>query len=427
MAAAGDRACYYLVGSTGFPNYGDELVAATWLRHLAGVAPEADVWLDCPEPGNARVLLDGLHPRVRFVDTLWRLCREARSDEPWQVAAWVQRAVHDPGLAARWVAGIELLARADVVHLIGGGYVTALWPERIGLLAGAAAAVRRSGGRAVMTGQGFHPPVPGIAPLLRSLVERFDLVDVRDELSAEVAGGGPALAVTCDDVFLRLAAGAGDLVDRTAPVPEFMVCAQCDAGEISRPRLAELVLSTLRTWEARADQVGFVEGIPGMDREVYTLIEHELPGARFYPFSTLWADGLPLAPHQRWLSTRFHYHLLAAAAGASGLALSVHPDYYTSKHRSLIALGSGWGLLDPARRSLDAEAPANGGFPSDVLRRCAARKADLAHVVYPAPPAPTLPSAATAARAPAAAGRHSGPGAARRPPRPSWVRGLRRA
>ncbi|HEU0087777.1 MAG TPA: polysaccharide pyruvyl transferase family protein, partial [Pseudonocardiaceae bacterium] len=136
------RPCYYLVGATGYPNYGDELIARGWLRYLARHAPDADVWLDCHSPGPARTLLDGVHPRVRFVDTLWRLCWEAPAGDPadpWEVSAWVQRAVHDPGLAPRWVAGIELLARADVVHVIGGGYVNALWPRHVGLLAGAVA------------------------------------------------------------------------------------------------------------------------------------------------------------------------------------------------------------------------------------------------------------------------------------------------
>ncbi len=136
----------YLVGTSGFPNYGDELITATWLRYLATVAPEADVWVDCASPGPATVLLGDLHPRVKFVDTLWRLCWEAPSDEPWEVAAWVQHAVEFPGHAPRWVQAIELLHRADIVHIIGGGYVNAIWPRHVGLVAGAAAAARRSGG-----------------------------------------------------------------------------------------------------------------------------------------------------------------------------------------------------------------------------------------------------------------------------------------
>lgn len=381
----GSRPCYYLVGAAGFPNYGDEFIAAAWLRHLAVVAPEADVWLDCQAPGPAQLLLDGLHPRLRIVDTLWRLCWQANSEDPWQAAAWVQHAIHDPGLAPRWVAGIELVARADVVHLIGGGYLAGLWPRHVGLLAGAVAAVRRSGGRAVLTGQGLYPVEDSVAPLLRALVERCDVVDLRDEPSAQVLfGPGQAAAHTShDDAFLALGDGAASIIDHGAPAPDYMLCLQPDAGQVSRSALAARVLETLRAWHVRPDQLGIVEGIPGLDREIYALIEHEIPGARFYPFSAIWAQGLPLAAHQRWISTRFHHHLLAAAAGAGGLAVSVHADYYATKHQSLINLGSGWTLADASDTTEIPPPPTPGGFSAETLRRCADRKAELARSIYP--------------------------------------------
>src|SRR3712207_1198485 len=90
--------------------------------------------------------------------------------------------------------------------------------------------------------------------------------------------------------------------------------------------------------------------------------------------------------------TRFHFHLPAGAAGASGLGLSVHPQYYTNKHRSLIALGSGWQLLDPFCHAEPAEMSEDGGFHPQVLHRCATRKADLARIIYPSPPAPATRS-----------------------------------
>ena len=87
------------------------------------------------------------------------------------------------------VSGIELPARADSVHLVGGGYINAVWSHHMALLATADAAVARSGCRAVATGQG---PVPVGDPerlaLLRDLQSRFTLFDVRG--SPVVAGDG---------------------------------------------------------------------------------------------------------------------------------------------------------------------------------------------------------------------------------------------
>ncbi|GAA4702967.1 hypothetical protein GCM10023215_47890 [Pseudonocardia yuanmonensis] len=367
------RPLYHLVGTAGFPNYGDELIAAGWLRHLARTAPEADVWLDCPSPGTAATLLDGLHPRARFTDTVWRLCRAAPEGGPWETAAWVRRAVADPGLAPRWVAGVELLRRADVVHVIGGGYVNGIWPRHAGVLAAAVAGTDQSGGRAVATGQGLTPEADGAGPLLRSLLERFALVEVRDEASARLLDRPNTLGL--DDAFLPTAA-----VPPTDDAPRVVLCLQSDLSDRPAEALATFVLGALRRWRVDPQEVAVVEGIPGQDRVVYALLEHQLPGARFVPFDRVWGDGLPVAADQTWISTRFHPHLVAAAVGAGGLAVGLNGDYYPTKHRSLTALGSGWDLVT----DLDATPgrPGPGGFPPDVVAGLRERKAALADRVY---------------------------------------------
>ncbi|WP_309235242.1 polysaccharide pyruvyl transferase family protein [Amycolatopsis sp. SID8362] len=373
-----DRPRYYLIGAAGWPNYGDELIASIWLRYLAEIAPHADVWLDCQAPGNARLLLGTPHPRVNYVDTLWRLSEAAPSGRPWDVAAWVQHAVRDSGHAPRWGAGIELLRDVDVIHVIGGGYLAGVWPTHIGLLAGAVAAAQPYT-RVAATGQGVWPPAPHTEPLLRSLTERFDVVDVRDEPSAELLGGAAA-GVTHggDDVLLAI---DQVLIDRR-PVPKYMVCAQSDTSEFGTEELAAFVLSWLRSQDVKPEDLGIVEGIPRADREVYALFEHAVPGARFYPFQEVWTEGLPVAAGQTWLSTRFHPHLVAAH-GAGGVAISVHSDFYASKHQSLLALGSPWTMVGKPLPS-SVEPPAPSGFPAGVLSRQRGLKREIARRVYPA-------------------------------------------
>ncbi|MEV0696758.1 polysaccharide pyruvyl transferase family protein [Saccharopolyspora sp. NPDC050389] len=362
----------YLVATTGHPNYGDELIAAAWLKHLARVAPDSEIWVDCPNPGPSEVLLGHLHPRVRFTDTFWRLCWEAPSDGPWEVASFVQHAIENPGLAPRWVAGIELAAGVDLVHVIGGGFVNGIWPRHLGLLAAAVAATRRSGGRAVMTGQGFWPVAPEAEPLLRNLAAQFDVVDVRDEPSVALAS---AASHTGDDMFFGVEPG----LYRDDDLREVMVCLQSDLLDVSVPALAGFLLDTLGEWGVRPEQVGIVEGIPRVDREVFALVEHDLPGARFYAFAEIMDAGLPAAAGQRWLSSRFHLHLMAAAAGAHGVAVSINSGYYTNKHRSLIDRGSGWTLSEGLRVPA---MPTSGGFAPDVLRELKQGKEELAKAIY---------------------------------------------
>ncbi|GAB3544301.1 polysaccharide pyruvyl transferase WcaK-like protein [Actinopolyspora lacussalsi] len=375
-APSPERETVYLVGTTGHPNYGDEHIAACWLRHLAHQAPDSEVWLDCPNPGPSEVLLGRLHPNVRFTDTLWRLCWHADSREPWEVASFVRQAIHDPGRAPRWVAGVVAAIRTDVVHVIGGGYINGIWPHHIGLLAAAVAIGERSGARLAMTGQGLTP-LPGEArQLLSALARRFDVVDVRDTPSLDALANVPEVTATGDDLFF----GITPHMYRQDDCPEVMVCVQSDLLSMSRAALAGFVLETLRRWKTPSERIGFVEGMPLVDREIYTLLRHELPDARFYPFSDIMNSGLPATAEQRWLSTRFHTHLVAAATGAAGTAVAIDADYYTSKHGSLIASGSGWSLNTDLSTSVATEP--TGGFDLGTLDSLRSAKAELAAKIY---------------------------------------------
>lgn len=229
-----------------------------------------------------------------------------------------------------------------------------------------------------MTGQGLVPFPPGAIDLLRSLADHFDVLDVRDAPSAEVLNRGTN---TCDDVFLELPAPAPARQAR-----EFVVCLQSDIGTAAPGALAARLLDLLRVWGVSPGQLAIVEGIPRVDRTVPALLESEVDGAEFHPFREVWRRGLPVAPGQTWISSRYHMHLLAAAAGATGLALSVSGEYYTPKHRGLIDLGSGWTFSDAADTASPTR-PDGGGFPAHVLRRCRDLKRSVAEAVYGTPTA----------------------------------------
>ncbi|MBO1413390.1 polysaccharide pyruvyl transferase family protein [Streptomyces sp. FH025] len=374
MADTGRRT-HYLVCPAGIPNYGDELIAATWLRHLAEVAPDVDVVVDCLYPGVAVGHLAGVHPRARFTSLLWQLCLRRWADEsPAATCAWVEGAVRDPASVPELAAGITALRGAQVVHLLGGGYVNAIWPAFTGLMAGIAAAAGASGARTAMTGQGLWPPADD-AGVTRSLIERFDVVDVRDAPSAAFAGLDPRTD-HCDDVFL----GFGPHLLRTdEEVPEVMVSVQSllAGSRSAAEETVRFVAEVLRAW--RVTDVGLLECSPDKDRDVLAAAEELLPGARRYPLDEVLAHGLPARPGQCWISTRFHPHAVAGAAGAHGVALAVRADYYGPKHRSLIDAGSSWRLL---RDGEVPERPTSGGFGAERLTELRAAKLAVAERIY---------------------------------------------
>lgn len=341
---------HYLISAAGIPNYGDDVIAAGWLRHLARTAPGDEVVLDCVGPEVARAALGRLHPRVRFTDTLWRLARTG-SPGPAEAVDRVDRVVSAPGADAD--PGLRTLLGADAVHLLGGGYVNGLCTRHLGLVAGAGAAVRRSGGLAALTGVGLWPPFEDDGEALRRAVEPFAVLDVRDEASAACLRRED-VRVSCDDLFLDL----GDHLYRQDPLPEVMLCAQTT-------ELLDYMEKVAGAWGVPEEAIGFMECDPTDDHEVFTEAVRRLPGARFFTYESLLAEGFPAAPGQTWITSRFHPHLVAAAAGAHGIALDHGPaGYYSVKHRSLADGGSGWRVLT------DREVPARprgGGYPAPLL------------------------------------------------------------
>ncbi|MGY1726601.1 polysaccharide pyruvyl transferase family protein [Geodermatophilus sp. SYSU D01062] len=380
---------YYLISTAGHPNLGDELITRTWLRLLAERAPDVDVWLDCPNPAGAQALLADAHPRLRCVDTLFRLCWEAPSEDAWEVASFVGRALDDHGQAPRWVPGLRRFGQATVVHLIGGGYVNGVWPRHLGLLAALDWAAKR-GARTAVTGQGLAPLGDHTVALVRRLLRRVDTVDVRDCTSADLLGRPDALSG--DDLWL---AEIPTLVDaERASGLDAVVCVQGDL--LDGPgceRLTEQCLAHLDRWGVDPARTAVLECIPRVDRGIFDRLAGLLPGLHFVPWFELLERGVPAAAHQRWFSTRFHPHLIASAVGARGVAVPVRPGYYDVKHGSLVDSGSAWHLLVPGSAGvaeLETDAPGTLAVTGERVR---ARKLDIATGLYgPAAPAPAVPA-----------------------------------
>ncbi|WP_026918022.1 polysaccharide pyruvyl transferase family protein [Gordonia shandongensis] len=389
-----NRDIVYLVTTAGHPNFGDELIVEAWLSHLAAHRPFARVIVDSPRPGQAALLLRHANRRAVFVDTLWRLTLHAAGDEagahidrdaPW---AWVAEAASTPGTAPRESEGVELLLAADTIHLVGGGFINNVWPHHVSLVSAIAAAADVSGARAVATGAGFTPAVEGPArERLLADLGRFDSVDVRDRPTAELVSGLLGVTTSGDDAWLsRRVTRRPRAADPTGRVT---LCIQSDLtddfhwdGHAGVAGLAAFVAATLDSWRVDGRDVTVVEAIPGHDVRVAEMLGERLADARRVPFMNVWRNGLPVGIGTTWISTRFHPHLLAAAAGDSGVAVVGRPDYYSTKHQSLVDAGSAWTVIGNGRDI--PPRPTAGGFTPDAAAAHRASKRRLAAQLYPA-------------------------------------------
>lgn len=362
----------YLVSAAGLPNYGDEILTRVWLDWLAAHHPDTPVWLDCPEPGRANHLFADAHPHLTTTNTLWHLAFGAHGMSLPDGAAHAKRIVTDLG-SPRYDLGILQLREMASVHLLGGGYLNSVWENHLFLLPALVALKERFSVPLYATGQGVLPLSPEAREAVRGWAGAFDVFEARDAPSAEAIGVTPGV----DDAFLAFA-NKRDLYS-SKPGPDAMVLVQGDFVEPeARDALADAAEAFART---RGGRIGLVESIPPDDAWLLPILRERGIDIEFYPFSRVWLEGLPARRGQDWFTTRFHFHLLAAAAGARGTVVEIHPDYYGVKHRSLRAVGTGWTCTSDIAEAGALEPTVNPEFPREA-RRLGERKAALARSIY---------------------------------------------
>lgn len=385
--ASQDGRVFYLVAEPGYPNYGDELIAGEWLKLLGERYPDVPVVVDCARPGPAAVILKDKHPHAIFTDTLRRLGTENSLpyDGPINdIAAFVRRALDDESIAPNYASGIRLLQRgARSVHMLGGGYMRGDWTCNLSRLAVGPWARSRNI-PVVATGLGLMPISGASLEFARSAASSFDMFTVRDVPTQHAlqrnndGRGEAAIVVAPDDCFVN---GLRGCYSSSEGLPDVMVCVQSDFVE-NDGALFEQVERTLERWGVKKDEaVGVVECNPRIDYPILPyLARHGYSNLRFFPVIDVLEKGFPARAGQRWLSTRYHPHILAAAKGCGGSYISVDAGYYDVKHEAVIRMGSHW-----TRNVIGHPAPpAGGGFVSAALaQRYSAQIRRSTAAIYP--------------------------------------------
>ncbi len=373
------RETIYLVGTSGHPNFGDEFVTAAWLKHLAQARPEAVVWLDCPNPGQASHLMADLHPRVRFTDSLYRLIWMYRDAPREDAEREIRHRIEHYG-TPRFDLGLIDLRQASSLHVIGGGYINGHWPFHVGLLTAAAKLKELTGVKLYATGQGFTPAPEGDA--LTRAIGAFDHVSVRDQASADLTGGTSSV----DDSFLGIRELSGFGGD-PAPAQDGQVWVNLQSDLIDEAGFTAMMQSVRSVLEDLARQgrpLHYLECIPGTDGRAYEELSDLIPEENKVSFVKLWGQEFPARPGQTWITTREHPHLMAAACGAAGVAVELEAE--AGDHAALLELGTGWSLVKPDSIAVE-DAKVGKGFPYKS-RMLVQDKISEAKKLYPAAPKP---------------------------------------
>ena len=198
-------------------------------------------------------------------------------------------------------------------------------------------------------------------------VKSFDVFTVRDvptqtALQGELMGdAADTVKVAPDDCFVN---GLEGCYASPEGLPDVMVCIQSDFV-VEQQALFEQVRRTLERWGVEKDDaIGVVECNPRIDYPILPyLSERGYSNLRFFPIIDVLEKGFPARAGQRWLSTWYHPHILAAAKGCSGSFISVDSGYYDVKHDAVIRMGSRW-----TQNLLGQPIPLAGpGFRDEIL------------------------------------------------------------
>lgn len=208
----------------------------------------------------------------------------------------------------------------SVFHVLGGGYLNSVWPQNCLIAVATAMASEAHGIPAIATGLGLLPQSTDTVNLLSEPFKQFSFVESRDN-SDQVKTDFPSVISGFDDAFLGLAPNIQRFwyKPQTRATPRFMLLMQGDQHQDPSARRMTLDTALVELESAgwtKNDPIGLVEAIPPDDAWALTSLREELGlEVAFYSFLEIWDNGLPLARGQFWVSTRFHFHLLAAACG----------------------------------------------------------------------------------------------------------------
>lgn len=319
-----------LIGGAGVPNYGDELILASWVawytergfRTLTADGSRVPVLravlreyphVALSAAGRAgRFLHPGPYPRD-FYDCL----RDGYD--------YLTDRSHDDSALSRQFLD------AGVIHLHGGGFLNRQLSTHAFLLGLAWAATERTGCRAVGTGLGWGPLAAETEhdrTVLDAALRAFDFVEVRDEWSRQfLTDVSPAAQIISglDDAFVRPVAAT--------PRPGSALHVSLQANDTAREIVERLPKGFVNSFDAH-----YFWLCTSDDAAVYIPLAHKY--SSFVPLSWLsLIDEVPVHDTNFMISARFHPHLMGARTGMGGVFVSNSP-YYDVKHGSLVDVGS---------------------------------------------------------------------------------------
>lgn len=370
----------YLIGASGCPNYGDDLIASTWARFIQGRRPTAKILVEGVDTEASSSFLCLQNQQAFPVKNIWHTNSETSEEKTAEGCLAEGLGFTDKSFFTeeKYAVAREIFQSSDIIHLHGGGYINSMWPGSSYVVGAVVSLKRKYGMKIFATGLGIQPLDTAYAPKLAEVFSEFDLVEFRDKQSYETimeTGLCRGAIFGLDDMFL-VKPRAKDIPDRV-----LHICIQKDISEDEiRASFLDRVKTFIRKHGKLFSEIRYYIFSPGSDEQAFEELAQE-PDAKIRKVSyvELASEGISAGPNDFGLASRFHAHLLLAQRGVRGIFCSQKQDYYNVKHNSLLSLGSPWISFDPDRKiTLNFSRKHQTFSPNEF-----ARKIETASILYP--------------------------------------------
>lgn len=329
---------HYLIGGSGIPNFGDELIATAWTTFLSARAPEDQIVLDVKSVKASQEIVH-TGPNVRHVSSLKTIAHTRASGDVWGNMTRGLNFIKNRGLEKYESAAPLRDAMADLstFHVFGGGYINTRWPAAAFYLGLGVAVKEATGAKLFASGLGLMPWSPPVTDAERRTADRvasaFDAFEVRDQASADAFGAANVIS-GLDDVFML------PEPQRLQGLPSTLHVSLTFAERNWESFAAPFVAHVAQTYAPAFQRVTFWNNAPDKDAFALKKVREAIPQVEVIEIGDLVNAPLPFGEDDAMVTTRFHPHMMAARAGIPGLYRQGN-SYYMTKHGSVALLGSG--------------------------------------------------------------------------------------
>lgn len=333
----------YLIGGSGGPNYGDELIIKFWLDFISNKYPNTSIIAESNIPSNSREF-HNKYKNVIFIDSILKISKNVNKLSFWEQVqrgkTFFERNGQD--IYDKYDVYFHIFNNVDVIHIHGGGYMRGTKNENSGFLLGIAAALKKKyNTKIVATGLGLMPlnkPPEEFKKVAQEVISSFDLFECRDSESYNIIKSfcqSENVVNGLDDNFLA----PKELIKWQHTAYEGIKKLHLSFSQYTLSKFDADFWDSLKKYAEKFDKVLFWESSPFKDRKVIDLLSQKIKNIETIKVKDLVYKGAPVNEGDYMISGRFHPHFIASRLGAYGYFYSFD-KYYDIKHSSVIKCGS---------------------------------------------------------------------------------------